>query len=234
MLTNPDVYPSLAATRPETPNRLYALPIVGFLFKAIILIPVSIWLALLGIAVGVMVLVNSFVVLFTGAYMQAAYDLLLGWLRLSVKVFFFMWGFTDRYPGFGFEIEEGGFGFDIGRPEEPNRLFAFPLLGGIVRVVLLIPYIIYSSVLDDASAIALVVTSFPVLFVGKYPESTYELMRDAYRVTAASECYIMGLSDRYPSFWISMNHQTVKIVLIVLGAIVLLGNMAQAAGSGGG
>jgi hypothetical protein len=38
---------------------------------------------------------------------------------------------------------------------------------------------------------------------------------------------MVGFSDKYPSFWISMNHQTTKIVLIILGALMWAGNIGN-------
>lgn len=69
------------------------------------------------------------------------------------------------------------------------------------------------------------VSSFWVLFAGRYPVSVYELTRDYNRVGWAATAYFSGLSDSYPSFRIAMSHAGVKVVLIVIAALLLFGNM---------
>src|SRR5688572_98132 len=100
MAPAPGTYPLLSVRRIEQPNRLWAFPLLGIVVKSIILIPVFIWLYLVSIAAIIVLIINSFVVLFTGRYWDTAYTLGLGLMRLSTKVVFFMAGLTDRFPGF--------------------------------------------------------------------------------------------------------------------------------------
>lgn len=221
-----DIYPAINIKRNEKPNRFYAFPLIGFIAKIIILIPVFIWVALVGIVSGSLTTINSFIVLFTGKYWKPAYDYNLNYLRLSIKVSYFMSGLTDKYPGFSFTIQDD-FTVDLTYPEKSNKIFAIPILGGIFRIILLIPYFIYQSVIGSAGNIGVFVSFFPVLFMGKYPESTYELARDSVRVSQAVFVYTTGISDKYPSFYISMNHKTIKIILIVLGILFSLGQFGS-------
>lgn len=219
-----NIYPQISARLIANPNRLYAFFVLGFVIKTIMLIPQFFELIFLGIAAFVMVvLINPFVVLFTGKYWDSAYQLTSGILRLTTKISFFLYGLTDKYPGFGFAINDN-FSVDIPKPQAPNRFFAIPVLGGLARIILLIPFLIYENVIRNAGYIAMVVSSFPVLFKGNYPESTYEIERDSVRLNLSMSMYMVGLSDKYPSFWISMNHQTVKIILIILGVLMMFGN----------
>lgn len=217
-----DIYPSLTAEHIKNPNRFYAFPILGMLIKFIILIPVYIEMIFLILAFAVLSIVNSFAVLFTGKYMDAFYQFNLGFMRLSAKVSFFLWGLTNKYPGFDFTINDT-FNVDIEKPQNPNRLWAFPLLGGLAKMIILIPYFIYTSVLDYASRLGVFISFAPVLFMGKYPESTYELARDYFKLTLRSSVFMTGLSDKYPSFHISMNHKTTKIILIILAILLMIG-----------
>lgn len=223
-LTLGNFYPKLAIDHIQNPNRFYAFPIIGFVFKIIILIPVFIWMWLLSLAYFfVTVLINPLVVLFTGKYWEPAYELSLGIMRIQGRAGFFLSGLTNEYPGFSLQNQDN-INIDIALPEKPNRLFAIPVLGGIARVVLLIPYLIYASVIQTASGYGMIGSFVKVLFVGKYPESTYELMRDYTRISLALSSYMSGLSDSYPNFWISMNHKAIKIFLIILGILGLLSN----------
>jgi hypothetical protein len=140
-------------------------------------------------------------------------------MRYQTKTSLFLFGLSDRYPGFNFDTN-GLFELNIPKPSRPSKLLASPFLGIIIRVVLLIPYFIFSSVLRNGTNIAVFLSWFAVLFNKKYPESFYEFARDYIRVDNAQSSYLMSLSDTYPSFYISMNHQTAKVLLIIGGAIL--------------
>ena len=218
------VYPDLKATLPQNPQRFWAVPLLGILVKIIIVIPQFIELLFLSIAWVFVWIANSFVVLFTGKYWDTAYILTMGIMRLSTKVMFYMYGFTDKYPGFDFAIHDT-YSIEMAKPEHPNRLFAIPVLGGLARIILLIPYFIWGTILYYGSGVGILVSFAPVLFAGKYPESTFELGRDYVRISLATSVYMSGLSDSYPSFAISWNHKVVKIILIILGVLLYIGDI---------
>lgn len=226
----PRLYPLIAAQCPETSNRLWAIPFVGGLIKGLILVPQMVELAILALVAGVLTFCNSFVVLFTGSYWIPAYAAQIALLRLSAKVAFFWLGLTDRYPGFGFTIEDG-LSADMPIPLRPSRFFAFPLLGGFVRWVIMIPFWLYAQVLQLAAFIAALVSSFAVLCVGRYPESTCELVRDWFRVSVGYGFYLAGLSDRYPTFSISINHAPIKILWLAIAVVATLLQIASSRGS---
>lgn len=226
MTLSPGSYPTLQADLIERPNRFWAVPILGILVKSLLLIPVFIWLWLVSIGLLVLVLVNSLIVLFTGSYSQSAYDLALGFLRLNAKTCFYLAGLTNDYPGFSLAIEDA-FSLDIASPEQPSRLFAIPIVGGLIRGILLIPFVIYIEVVAYATYIGVIIASFPVLFTGRYPESVFELVRDTMRLYSAQLAYGFGLSDSYPSFAISTSHGTVKGILVVAGVVLLLLNIVM-------
>ncbi len=220
-------YPTFTVQHITNPNHFYAFPLLGFLVKVIMLIPQFIELMVLGIAAFFMVFViNPFVVLFTGTYWNPAYELYAGMLRLSTKIFLFMYGLTNKYPGFDFTISDT-FSVEVVKPTKPNRWFAIPLLGGLARIILLIPFFIYESLIRYTAYLGMIGASFPVLFVGRYPESSYELARDSVRLNLSMSMYMSGLSDKYPSFWISMNHKTIKWILIILSVLYMLSSFGN-------
>lgn len=226
MAKDKTIYPTFSVVHIKDPNRFYAFPVLGFVVKAIMLIPVAIELFFLEIAYFFLTIINSLVVVFTGKYWDTFYSFNLGLMRLTTKVHLFLLGLTNKYPGFDFAVA-GGMSLDIAMPQNPSRVFAIPLIGGLIRFILLIPYLIYVSVVQYGAWVGAVISSFPVLFSGKYPESAYEFGRDMLRVTNASMSYFSGLSDSYPSFSISMNHKNIKIALIVVGALLFLYYMAN-------
>jgi len=218
-------YPALRVDQIKTPNRFYAFPILGYLLKWVILIPVWIWMFFLVLAYLVVLVINSFVVLFTGKYWIRAYTFVCGYMRFQTKILLYLSGLTDKYPGFGLDINDPLIALDIEMPKRPNRLFALPVLGGVARLILFIPYYLFTTVIGYGAWGGTAIASFVVLFAGRYPESAYELTRDHVRVSMAGGVYLSGLFDRYPVFWISMNHKPIKIALIIFGVIMTILNL---------
>lgn len=214
------IYPFLVINQIQNPNRLFAFPLIGFLIKIILLIPVLIEMIFLSIWLFIVVaLINSFVVLFTGKYLSHAHSVSVGFIRLYTKFNFYLGGLTDKYPGFGLQ-NSGDLNFDISLNEKPKRLFAIPVLGGLIRFVLLIPYFIFGNIINYAAGIGFLFLAWvAVLFRGKYPEGLFELYRDSARVNASTVAYMLGLSDKYPSFHISMAHDKIKLILIAIAVV---------------
>lgn len=220
---SPGNYPSYAVAHITNPNRFYAVPLLGGFVKLLMLIPVGIELLFLSIALFFMMFINSFVVLFTGKYWDPAYQLLNGTFQLTAKLYLFFIGLSNKYPGFDLKGNDD-FILDITKPEKPNRLFAFPILGGLVRIILLIPFFLYMNILQNGGMVGAVISSFSVLFSARYPESTYEFIRDSQRISFAVSAYMGGLYDAYPSFAISMNHKAIKIILLIIGILLTFSN----------
>lgn len=220
MMEKKNFYPQLAIQLIKNPSKWYAIPLFGGLVKIILLIPVWIELFALGVVNFFILIIGSFVILFTGKYWKVEYEYFLGYMQLQAKTYFYFAGMTNTYPGFSLDAKE--FTLDIPYPEHPNRWFAAPLLGFLARIILLIPFTIYTSVIQTAGNIAIAFSWITVLLFGTYPETTHELVRDGLRLSFATTSYFAGLSDTYPNFWISMKHKTLKIILIIVAVILLL------------
>src|SRR5258708_11460035 len=192
----------------------------------IILIPVAVVVLGLGIAAGILQLINPFVVLATGVYWKTAYDILVMEARYTTKITFFVYGLTDKYPGFNFNAE--GFTLDLPYPKTVNKLYAVPLVGLLIRAILMIPFSIFSSVIANGAAVGIFLAGWvPVLFNGRYAESLHEIGKDTVRLQLTSAMYFSGLEDRYPSFLISMNHKNIKILLIIIGILLTLNSYSS-------
>ena len=220
------LYPHLVVHTNPHPSKLLAFPFLGLLIKLILLIPVWLWFIVLSLVYLFYWIVLPFYILFTGKYWNSAYNFTVGLLKLSTKTYLYIGGITDKYPGF--KLNDGGiFELKIEKPHAPRRLLSFPLLGFAIRMILMIPYYIFGNVLMYGSYVAVFVSWFIVLFKGKYPESLHEFISDTIRVSNAITAYLTYMSDDYPSFMISMKHQTVKILLIIAGAALMFGNYSQ-------
>ncbi len=216
------VYPQITVTKIENPSRFYAFPALGMFVKDIMLIPAIIFFYFATIFAYFLVICNSFVVLFTGKYWKTTFDFEKQVLSYNLKYIFFLAGLTNKYPGFNFEINDI-FSMQIDYPQTSSRLYAFPIFGGIIRNIMLIPFGIYTLFIAYGAILGVVLASFVVLFTGKYPDTVFELVRDTTRLFLAQSMYMMGIKDEYPSYKISWDHKPLKIILIFFSVIIVIG-----------
>ena len=85
-------------------------------------------------------------------------------------------------------------------PEWHNRFWAIPILGIVVKTILLIPHLIILSILGHVAGLLFLVTWIPVLFGGRYPSWGYEVIGGYMRWNTNASAYLYGLTDRYPPF----------------------------------
>lgn len=206
--------PSLTLASPEYPvqvtfdpqrgaSRFWAIPVLGFLVKGIILIPHYFALMILGMVVGVLQLVLWIPVLTAGRYPEWAFGLVSGTLRWGIRVQSYWLGLTDQYPPFG----PGGAGTDtypvrvtFQRQQSYNRGWAIPVVGLFVKMILIIPHSIILYALGIVVGCLQLVLWVPVLFTGSYPSWGYQLVGGYVRWTLRTAAYIYGLADAYPPF----------------------------------
>lgn len=85
---------------PARNSRLYALPLLGYLARILLLIPHLVLTAILGLLVGLLQLVLWLPVLLTGRYPRWGYAVVGGYLRWNTRMQAFLLGLTDQYPPF--------------------------------------------------------------------------------------------------------------------------------------
>lgn len=186
-----------AATRPLSSNRFWAIPIIGILVKEIILIPHFIILYLLNLVVGLSHLVIWIWVLFGGHYPDWAFTLNAGFVRWATRIAMYALGLTDAYPSFSMDAPGDVY---IERPASSSRFWAIPVIGILVKEIILIPHAIVLSVLFIAVYICQIVIWIWVLFGGVYPSWAFTLCAGTITWTARVYGYALGLTDRYPPF----------------------------------
>jgi hypothetical protein len=191
-------YPvALTLSPPPTSTRFWAVPLIGFLIKGLILIPHLMVIYILGLALGIAELFIWIPVLFTGRYPDWAYALVAGYLRWTTRIALYFYGLTDAYPAFSFDSPGDMF---IERPESSSRFFAILIIGGIVRYVLLIPHFIIVYGLSIAAGACQQAIWIPVLFGGQYPSWAFTLVGGTITWGTRVYAYFFGLTDRYPPF----------------------------------
>jgi hypothetical protein len=191
-------YPvALGISRPPSSNRLWAIPLIGLWLKEIILIPHFIVLVCLVIALYFAHIVIWIPVLFTGRYPDWAFGLNAGTLRWGTRVSMYFYGLTDTYPAFSMEAPGD---IRIERPDSSSRFFAIPVIGILVKEIILIPHLIVLYLLGFVVGICQVVIWIPVLFTGQYPEWAFQLVSGYTLWSARIGAYFLGLTDSYPPF----------------------------------
>jgi hypothetical protein len=187
----------MTLSQPEGSTRFWAVPLIGFLIKWLILIPHLIVLYVLGITVFLAVLIIWIPVLFTARYPDWAFSLVGGYIRWLTRILLYFYGLTDAYPAFSFDAPGDML---IERPESSSRFFAILLIGGIVRYILLIPHYIILYALSIAVGACQLVIWVWVLFGGQYPTWAFTLVGGTVTWSTRVTAYFFGLTDRYPPF----------------------------------
>jgi hypothetical protein len=184
----------------ESYNRFYAIPVVGILVKEIILIPHFIVLYVLTLIVELLQLVTWIPVLTTGQYPEWGYSLTSGLMRWAVRVMAFAYGLSDTYPAFSLQDTPGDTQTFIPMPTNCKRLWAVPVVGILIKEILLIPHLIILYVLGAIVGLLQLVTWIPVLFGGQYPDWGRSLVGGYLRWGVRVFSYLLGLTDTYPPF----------------------------------
>lgn len=190
---------SLTIEYPQHLNRLWAFPVLGGAVKLVIVIPVGVWLLCVNFAAISLSIVNAFFVLLTGKYWEPAHALAVGSMRLTAKANCFYLGLSDSYPGFSLDSSDD-VRLEYALPAQPNRLLALPLVGGLFRYALLVPFFIFLFVIGLLVVLVYWFAGIPVLLTGQYPESLFNFMVYTQRVQLRLSAYVFGLSDEYPLF----------------------------------
>ncbi len=89
-------------------------------------------------------------------------------------------------------------------PTRPNRLWAFPIVGILVKSLILVPVVIWLAVLSTVAWLAVLINSFVVLFNGHYWVAAYGLAVGLLRLETKIFFYTAGLTDHYPGFGLTM------------------------------
>jgi uncharacterized protein DUF4389 len=191
-------YPiTFSTAAPLNPSRFWAIPIIGIFVKFIILIPHFIILYFLGIVVGLAQLVIWIFVLFGGRYPDWGFAITAGSVRWIIRIQAYVYGLSDAYPAFSMDAPGDVY---IARPESSSRFWAIPIIGILVKYVILIPHLVVLYALSIAVSACQLVIWIWVLFGGVYPGWAATLVGGTMNWTARVYCYGLGLTDRYPPF----------------------------------
>jgi hypothetical protein len=165
-------------------------------FRILLVIPAAIVVYLFGIIAGIAIVIAWFVIVITGHYPRALYDLAAGFNRSLARVTAYGLLLADPYPPFS-----GGHD-----PAYPVRMeFAGPLghysrLKTFFRLILAIPIVVLRYAINLLLEIAAIGAWFVIVITGKLPRGLFDVMVLANSYTARSDSYLFLLAETYPPF----------------------------------
>ncbi len=168
-------------------------------FRLLLAIPHYVWLYLWGIAAVIVTLIAWFAALFTKRVPDGLHGFLARYVRYQVHVYSYVVLAADPYPGFG--GEEGTYPIDIhvATALEQGRLGVF------FRLLLAVPALVVSYVMNYLMGIVAFFGWFACLFLGRMPEGMRNLLAFTIRYHAQTQAYVSLLTVQYPSFNVGLD-----------------------------
>jgi hypothetical protein len=166
-------------------------------FRLLLAIPHVIWLVLWGIVALLALIANWVATLIKGRSPGGLHNFLATYLRYQTHVYAYIFLIADPFPGFG-----GAPGYpidlEVERPQPQNRLTVF------FRVILVIPAALVSGILGYLNRLLAIFSWFVALIMGRVPEGLRNFAAFALRYEQQTTGYVYLLTQRYPSFDISV------------------------------
>jgi len=165
-------------------------------FRAILVIPLYLWLALYAIAASIAIVVAWFVILVTARYPEDLYRFVSGYLRVLTLTTAYSALLCDRYPPFAPAPDDS----------YPVRMhFAGPLehysrLKTLLRVVLAIPIYVMRYAMNLVLELCAVVAWFVIVVLGRLPRGLFDTLMLVNSYIARSDAYLFLLTETYPPF----------------------------------
>jgi hypothetical protein len=197
----PDAYPvNISYDRRASINRLWGIPILGVLVRSILLIPHYILLLLIGIIAALLTLVTWIPVLFLGRFPGWGYRWIGGLMGWYIRVQAYLELLTPTYPPFSLSGESHPVTVRFDEGVRINRFWGIPLIGLMVRWIILIPHYIVLWFLAILAGFLVAFSWVPVLILGRQADVIYSIVGGFNRWWFRVLAYQMLMVDRYPPF----------------------------------
>ncbi len=197
----PDAYPvNVSYDRAALVNRIWGIPLIGQAIRWILCIPHFIVMFLIAIVAAIQLLVTWIPVLLLGRFPGWGYRWIGGLMGYWVRVQAYLQLMTGTYPPFSLSGEDHPVYVRFDEGVRINRIWGIPLLGILVRGILLIPHFIVLWLIGILVFVLYFFHWVPVLILGRQADLIYTIVggyvRWGFRVVA----YLMLMVDRYPPF----------------------------------
>jgi hypothetical protein len=145
--------------------------------------------------------VSWFVILFTGALPEGLANFQVMIVRYSVRTYVYVAFLKEEYPPFTFGMTPADPGDDPRvRVEMTPQLTNRNRVTVAFRIILAIPQLIVLALLGLATAVAVLIAFFAVLFTGQWPEGLRDFVVKVIRWSVRFQAYFLLLTDEYPPF----------------------------------
>lgn len=167
-------------------------------FRLLLAIPHIIWLALWGVVTFLVWIAMWFATLFMGRAPDGLHNFLATYARYQTHVYAYILLIADPFPGFG---GKPGYPIDleIAPPEDQSRVTVF------FRLILAIPAILIAGIMSYLNRLLALFSWVVALIMGRVPEGLRNFAAFALRYEQQTGAYIGLLTQRYPSFNISVS-----------------------------
>lgn len=197
----PDAYPvNVSYDREARINRLWGIPLIGQLVRFVLLIPHFIVLLLIVIVAAFQLLFTWIWVLILGRFPGWGYRWIGGLLAYSQRVNAYAALMTSTYPPFALESEDFPISVRFDEGVRINRLWGIPIVGHIVRFIVLIPHFIVLWFLGILAGFILFFVWAPALVFGRQADLVYTIVGGYYRWGLRVGAYWLMMVDKYPPF----------------------------------
>ena len=185
--------------RDQRIGRFWAIPIIGWFFRWLVLVPHFILLGLFSIVVFFAMLVTWISVLLTGRFPGWGYTIIGGFYRWYIRVAAYLLLLAGPYPPFS---TTAPYPVDVTFDPDTrlNNLWGIPILGIYIRFLLAIPHWIVLWLFGIAVSLIVLVAWIPVLVNGRYPQIGYDLVGGFFRWYTRVIGWTFLMAGPYPPF----------------------------------
>ena len=197
----PDAYPVNVSYDREAPiNRLWGVLWIGMLVRWFLLLPHYLVIFLVAIVAGLMLLVAWIPVLILGRFPGWGYRWIGGLLAYNQRITAYAMLMTSNYPPFALESEDYPITVRYDEGVRINRLWGIPIIGHLVRFIVLIPHFIVLWLLWFVAGFLAFFAWVPVLIFGRQADLIYTFLGGTYRWGLRVSAYLFMMVDKYPPF----------------------------------
>ncbi len=147
--------------------------------------------------------ISWFSIVFTGRLPEGIARFQCMILRYEARAYSYLIFLREPYPQFEYDMTMIDPGSDPLRVDVAPQLENRNRLTVGLRIVWIIPILVYTALIVVATILAVVVAGFAVLFTGRWPRGLREFAINSGRLTLRVGAYARLLTDTYPSFSLS-------------------------------
>ncbi len=162
------------------------------LFRALLVLPHLVWLALWGILVVLVVIASWLSALAVGRVSDPLHRFVAAYLRYQTHVAAFLWLAANPFPGFTGRPGTYPYELEIDPPTPQHRAIT------LFRLVLVVPALMVNGALGPVLVVAGVGGWVVSLLTARMPAGLRDLAAFAVRYGAQVNAYLLLLTDRYP------------------------------------